>query len=339
MDVKYLPQMQDESSRRYLFVAIDRDTLWVFVQLKANKTAASAQAFLKALHKACPIRISKLLTDNGKEFTDRLFASKEREPSGNHEFDQLCQELLGIEHRLTRPRTPRTNGMVEGFNRRITDVLNSIFGSVLCMRWYCCIMNVMRNSSPANRSTAKEASHERIVEAAARAIRRSGYGGTGVADIMKEAGLTHGAFYAHFASREAMLAEAADRAGAEANAIAARVVAAVPPDQSLQALVAAYLSQNHLEGVETGCPTSALGSEMHRQSPEVRLAATRRIKEMVDLVARQLPDWGQPGAHERALVTVATMVGTLILARAVDDAALSGAFRSAALNSLVSSEV
>ena len=124
MDVKYLPQMQDESSRRYLFVAIDRATRWVFVQLKSNKTAASAQAFLKALHKACPLRITKLLTDNGKEFTDRLFASREREPSGNHEFDQLCQEL-GIEHRLTKPRTPRTNGMVERFNGRIADVLKT----------------------------------------------------------------------------------------------------------------------------------------------------------------------------------------------------------------------
>lgn len=124
MDVKYLPQMQDESQRRYLFVAIDRATRWVFVQLKANKTAASAQAFLRALHKACPIRITKLLTDNGKEFTDRLFASREREPSGNHEFDQLCKEL-GIEHRLTKPRTPRTNGMVERFNGRIADVLKT----------------------------------------------------------------------------------------------------------------------------------------------------------------------------------------------------------------------
>jgi hypothetical protein len=63
------------------------------LQLKANKTAASALAFLKALHKACPFRITKLLTDNGKEFTERLFASRECEPSGNHEFDQLCQDL------------------------------------------------------------------------------------------------------------------------------------------------------------------------------------------------------------------------------------------------------
>ena len=124
LDLKYLPQMQDESSRRYLFVAIDRATRWVFVQIKKNKTAASAKAFLNAVHKACPMRIQKVLTDNGKEFTDRLFASRARQPTGEHEFDQLCASL-GIEHRLTRPRTPRTNGMVERFNGRIADVLRS----------------------------------------------------------------------------------------------------------------------------------------------------------------------------------------------------------------------
>lgn len=199
------------------------------------------------------------------------------------------------------------------------------------------MMRIMRKSPVNIRTAAKEASHERIVEAAARAIRRSGYDGTGVADIMKEAGLTHGAFYAHFASREAMLAEAADRAGAESNAIAAKVLAAAPPEQALQALVQVYLSKEHLASIETGCPISALGSEMPRQTPEVRRAATQRIKEMMDLVARQYPDWGQPGAHERALVTVATMVGTLMLARAVDDAALSEALCSATLKSLAPS--
>jgi TetR/AcrR family transcriptional repressor of nem operon len=201
-------------------------------------------------------------------------------------------------------------------------------------------MMVIMRKSPVNvRAAAKEASHERIVQAAARAIRRSGYDGTGVADIMKEAGLTHGAFYAHFASREAMLAEAADRAGAESNAVGASVVATAPAEQALQALVQAYLSKEHLAGIETGCPVAALGSEMPRQAPEVRRAATRRIKEMIDLVARQSPDWGQPGAHERALVTVATMVGTLMIARAVDDAALSEALRSATLKQLAPSGV
>ncbi len=190
---------------------------------------------------------------------------------------------------------------------------------------------IMRKKSTNIRTTAKEATHERIVEVAARAIRRSGFDGTGVADIMKEAGLTHGAFYAHFASRDAMLVEAADLAGAQSNAFAASVAASAPPNQSLQAMVQVYLSDSHIGGVETGCPISALCSEMPRQSPEVRHAATLRIKEMIDLVARQMPDWGQPSAHERAMVTVATMVGTLMLARAVDEPALSESLCSAAL--------
>ena len=189
----------------------------------------------------------------------------------------------------------------------------------------------MRRAAPGR----KEATHERIVEAAARAIRRSGYNGTGVADIMKDAGLTHGGFYAHFDSREAMLAEAADRAGAEAVAASARIAASAPPQRALSELVRAYLTKAHVQNVETGCPVAALGSEMPRQAPEVRRAATRRIKEMIDLVARQSPDWGQPDAHERALVTVATMVGALILSRAVDDARLSDAMREAALKHLV----
>ena len=177
----------------------------------------------------------------------------------------------------------------------------------------------------------KEATHERIVLAAARAIRRSGYGGTAVADIMKDAGLTHGGFYAHFASREAMLAEAADRAGAEGVAAVARIAAAAPPRQALHAMVRAYLSKAHVDAIETGCGVAALCSETPRQAPEVRRAVTRRMKEMIDLVARQSPDWGQPRAHEHALATVAAMVGALVLARAADDPQLSDALREAAL--------
>jgi AcrR family transcriptional regulator len=183
-----------------------------------------------------------------------------------------------------------------------------------------------------NTARSKEATHARIVEEAARAIRRSGYNGTGVADIMKAVGLTHGGFYAHFASRDAMLAEAADRAGSEAVELMERVAANVPPRQALSAMMQAYLSEEHLQSIETGCATAALGSEMPRQAPEVRRAATRRIKEMIDVVARQLPDWGTPSAHEHALVSVSLMVGTLVLARAVDDPRLSRALRKAALS-------
>lgn len=197
------------------------------------------------------------------------------------------------------------------------------------------MMIIMRSARPNAKAAAKEASHERILEVAARAIRQTGYDGTGVADIMKQAGLTHGAFYAHFASRDAMLAEAIDRASAESVAKTAEVLAQAPPAQALAAMLRAYLSKAHIDHPEVGCPMAALASEMPRQSPEVRRVTTRRIKEMVDLVARQSPDWGQPGAHERALFTVATMVGAVMLARAVDEPGLSDSFCQSALAHLV----
>src|SRR5439155_12191511 len=112
------------------------------------------------------------------------------------------------------------------------------------------------------------------------------------------------------------------------------VVASAPPAQTLDFMIRAYLSREHREQVATGCPLAALGSETPRQAPEVRRATTRYIKEMVDLVARQSPDWGQPGAHERALVTVATALGALVLARAVDEPKLADALREAALDHL-----
>jgi TetR/AcrR family transcriptional regulator, transcriptional repressor for nem operon len=196
------------------------------------------------------------------------------------------------------------------------------------------MIGVMRKDKPHARAAAKEASHERIVSVAARAIRRSGYAGTGVADIMKEAGLTHGAFYAHFPSREAMLAEAASRACAESATAVSGVVDGLPAKQALKTMLSAYLSQQHLEQIETGCPLAALGSETVRQAPEVRHATTLHVKAMVDLVARQSPDWGQPAAHERALLTIAAMVGTLVLARAVDEPALSDSLCEAALKYL-----
>src|SRR4051794_13161143 len=88
----------------------------------------------------------------------------------------------------------------------------------------------------------KEETRQRIVRAAARAIRKHGYGGVGVADVMNEAGLTHGGFYAHFESRDALLAAGADQAGAESIEILARAIAAAKPGEELTALVETYLS-------------------------------------------------------------------------------------------------
>jgi hypothetical protein len=97
----------------------------------------------------------------------------------------------------------------------------------------------------------------------------------------------------------------------------------------------AYLSDEHLAAIETGCPIAALGSEMPRQAPEVRHAATIRIKEMIDLLARQMPDWGQPEAHERAMMLMCGLVGATMIARAVDEPKLSRALRLAAMKQLM----
>jgi transposase-like protein len=123
VDVKYLPQMPDEAGRSYLFVAIDHATRWVYFEILPDKSASSSRSFMKRLIKKAPFNIKKVLTDNGKEFTDRFSCTGERQPSGRHEFDKVCLEN-GIEHRLIRPRHPQTNGMVERFNGRIEEIIS-----------------------------------------------------------------------------------------------------------------------------------------------------------------------------------------------------------------------
>jgi AcrR family transcriptional regulator len=166
--------------------------------------------------------------------------------------------------------------------------------------------------------TRKEISHQRIVDAAARALRRSGYAGTGVADIMKEAGLTHGGFYAHFESRDALLAEAVTKAGRD-NAAWFEQRAAAQADSGASALrvvIENYLRPEHLTGVETGCVVSAVLSEMPRQSPEVRAASAERVGRLIERVRKALPVGA--GTAQAPLIA-STMVGALQLARGLDD--------------------
>ena len=126
VDVKYLPKIG--GVRKYLFCSIDRRTRLVFTKIYKNKTKESAKDFLDELIRFYPFKVEKILTDNGKEFTDRFIkgkaAEKRYKPSGNHLFDIRCKKE-GIKHRLTKPFTPKTNGMVERSNRKIQDnVLN-----------------------------------------------------------------------------------------------------------------------------------------------------------------------------------------------------------------------
>ncbi len=180
----------------------------------------------------------------------------------------------------------------------------------------------------------KELSHDRIVTAAARAIRRGGFEGVGVADIMKEAGLTHGGFYAHFDSRNAMMAEAMDRAGQES---AARLTQGMALRKSrgasdLRALVEAYLSDRHLEDIEAGCPVAALACEVPRQSPEVQGAAAQRVHGLLAIMGRALP----PDAPaDSAALLASQLVGALLLARALGNKARGQALLKATRRSLL----
>jgi AcrR family transcriptional regulator len=175
----------------------------------------------------------------------------------------------------------------------------------------------------------KDETRERILRAAASAIRKHGYEGVGVADVMKEAGLTHGGFYAHFKSRDALLAAAADQAGAESIEYLTRAIATAKRGQELMALVDTYLSDGHVASPEP-CAVAAAGSEVPRQEAEVRRTASRRIKDIIGLIERQFPGWGKSATHDKAMGIAATLVGTVVLARAVDDDELSKRIRKAA---------
>ncbi|MEY3888136.1 MAG: HTH-type transcriptional repressor NemR [Pseudomonadota bacterium] len=163
----------------------------------------------------------------------------------------------------------------------------------------------------------KELSHARIVDVAAKAIRRAGYRGVGVADIMKEAGLTHGGFYAHFESRDALVVEAMAKAGQENIESLSEVIERrmAKGGTRFKALIDTYLHEAHLERTQDGCVVAALSSEMTRQDDVVREEARRRVAAMIALVQSTLPD---PTNENEASVITATMVGALQLARTLD---------------------
>ena len=165
--------------------------------------------------------------------------------------------------------------------------------------------------------TARKAlTHDRILDVASRAIRRVGYDGVGVASVMKEAGLTHGGFYAHFPSRKALLAEATQRAGRDSGAvlldrIRERQAQGMSP---FAGLVNTYLSDAQMATSECGCVVAAVAAEIPRQDQEVANAARARLLGLVELVRRALPEGTDP---QQAKVVAATLVGTLQMARAL----------------------
>jgi len=122
VDITSLPQRSDEPQHHSLFVGIDRATRWVCVAILPETSAACAQGFLGHRLAAAPVKVTQVLTGNGKAFTDRFCATGEREPTGRHAFDRTCAQHA-LEHRLIKPRPPQTNGRVDRFNGRIAEVL------------------------------------------------------------------------------------------------------------------------------------------------------------------------------------------------------------------------
>ncbi len=163
---------------------------------------------------------------------------------------------------------------------------------------------------------------ERIIQVAARLFRERGFDGIGVAELMNFAGLTHGGFYGHFASKEDLMAQACARA-LEGSLDAWHQMAERGGGNALSAVASAYLSPAHRDRPGEGCALAALGAEAARHGSPVRGAFTQGVRSLADRLTRLLPGKSKRAKRERALAIFASMVGALVLARAVDDAELS----------------
>jgi TetR/AcrR family transcriptional repressor of nem operon len=157
--------------------------------------------------------------------------------------------------------------------------------------------------------------HARIVKKASVRIREKGAHGIGVADLMKDAGLTHGGFYAHFDSREALVIEAFAYAMDRSTERWRKLAETIPPDQRMAAIVESYLTPLHRDDPGHGCAVTALGAEIARESPKTRKAFAAKLEQMVDMLAEQMPEVPRKAARKQALATLSTMVGALVLSR------------------------
>jgi TetR/AcrR family transcriptional repressor of nem operon len=197
------------------------------------------------------------------------------------------------------------------------------------------ILNVKpdrRTVKPVGSSQAdKAASHERIVKAASRRIRRDGIDNVSVAELMNQAGLTHGGFYRHFDSRDELVAEAIDAALAQGSE-RVHAAAKLGGEDALAAIIDAYLSRLHRDKPETGCAVAALPTDISRTDARARAAYSRQVRTYIDLLAELTP---ARDPDERHLI-LAALVGALLLARAVDDRSLSDEILDGAARALQS---
>lgn len=161
----------------------------------------------------------------------------------------------------------------------------------------------------------KQETHDRIVKKASVRLREKGAHGIGVADLMKEAGLTHGGFYAHFDSREALVIEAFGYAMDRSMEHWRKLTGEAAPEKRLALVAESYLSTLHRDNPGHGCSIPALGAEIARESPKTRKAFAGKLDQMIEMMTDYVPNMPRKAAHKQAIATLATMAGTMLLAR------------------------
>jgi TetR/AcrR family transcriptional regulator, transcriptional repressor for nem operon len=181
----------------------------------------------------------------------------------------------------------------------------------------------------------KQETHARIVRKASVRLREKGAHGIGVADLMKEAGLTHGGFYAHFDSREALVIEAFNYAMDRSTERWRKMAEETPPEKRFAAIVDSYLSALHRDDPGHGCAVPTLGPEIARESAKTRKAFAAKLDEMIEMMADQVPELPRKVARQQAIAALSTMAGALVLSRVAGSGDFSeeilGAGRAAAL--------
>jgi TetR/AcrR family transcriptional repressor of nem operon len=170
----------------------------------------------------------------------------------------------------------------------------------------------------------KQETHARIVRKASVRLREKGAHGVGVADLMKEAGLTHGGFYAHFASREALVIEAFNYAMDRATERWRKLAEDTPPEKRLAAIVESYLTTIHRDDPGHGCAVPTLGPDIAREGAKARKAFAARLDEMIEMMADQVPELPRNAARQQAIAALSTMVGALVLSRVAGTGEFSG---------------
>ncbi len=172
--------------------------------------------------------------------------------------------------------------------------------------------------------THKDETHARLVQIAGQALRKSGPDKLSVAEVMKEAGLTHGGFYAHFKSKDALLAEALETVFAQSGVRMAKQIQGLPPRHALATFIDSYMSRQHRDNPAQGCPITALNSDLPRQSKAVRAVFDAGTKRLIAWVAHLISETGFEGDAEALAPSIfSAMAGAVAMSRAVSDTSLS----------------